>query len=74
MKEAAVSKGLFQDLDQVEFDQGAETVEELAAQTCMGEKWLRNQINKMLSAGKWEKVKKRVRNRVVDAYRRIKHP
>lgn len=65
-------KSLVSDIPHQELDNSAETLSELAKATGRGRDWLREFAMQQINAGRWEKVFKRVNNRTVIAYRRVK--
>ncbi len=75
---AARRSSIASDICDRTFDESAETIEELAAETGMGRMWVQQRANDMVRRGEWERVFKLVPRAnghyPAAAYRRKKNP
>jgi len=65
------TKSILEDLNLPDVDQSAETIQELVSESGMSRSWIEQRCKANVEAGRWERVRKRVNNKPVTAYRRV---
>lgn len=71
MKKEVHTRSLIEDIPNLVIDQNAETIAELVEATGRSYTWIKAFANDQVTAGRWERVHKRVGNRTTPAYRRV---